>query len=236
MSKLLYILLLVSFSVSAQTRQVFRGRVVSGDAVVSGVFVLNKATGAETRTDANGIFTLDARNGDRVAVFSNTIEIREFDVSAKSFEEQPYQMEVRVKATELNEVVITDINSEKLGLVPKGQKQYTPAERKLLTAGSAKMNPMGLDPLINAISGRTKMLKKALETENKEILAQKINDFFTDDDLKALGLPQETARGFIFYIVENPRVGDAIKNNNPSLLKLLLMELSQDYLKLQKDE
>jgi len=236
MSRLLYIILLVSLTVSAQTRQALRGKLVSGGAVVTGVFVINKTTGEETKTDANGIFTLNARNSDRLVVYSNTIEVREFAVTATALATNPYIMEVETKATELNEVVITDVNSEKLGLVPKGQKQYTPAERKLLTANSAKMNPMGLDPLINAISGRTKMLEKALDTEHKEMLAQKINDFFTDDDLKGFGLSQETARGFIFYIVEDARVADAIKENNPSLLKLILMEISQTYLKLQKNE
>jgi hypothetical protein len=234
MSRLLYIILLLSLTVSAQTRQALRGKVVSGGVPVTGIFVINKTTGVEIKTDANGIFSLDARNGDRLVAYSNTTEVREFAVTALALATNPYIMEVESKATELKEVVITDVNSEKLGLVPKGQKQYTPAERKLNTASSAKMNPMGLDPLINAISGRTKMLERALDTEHKEILAQKINDLFTNDDLKAFGLPEETARGFIFYIVEDARVADAIKGNNPSLLKLILMELSQTYLKLQK--
>lgn len=215
-----------------QGRTDFKGKVTASGAVAAGVFIINKSTGTEVKTDANGAFTISAKTGDAIVVYSNYTETRNFAVTAAAMAAQPYEMEVPAKATELNEVVITDMNPEKMGLVPKGQKQYTPAERRLKQAKSG----MGIDQLINVLSGRMRMLKKAVETERKEALMESLNSLFTDAELEGFGLAPETARGFLFYAVEDPRVADAIKDNNDSLVKLLLMEISKTYLKLQEDE
>jgi hypothetical protein len=215
-----------------QGRTDFHGLVNAAGAPANGVFIINKTTGAEVKSDAKGVFTIAAKAGDHLVVYSNYTDVREFAVTTAALSQKPYVMEVATKATELNEVVITDVNSEKLGLVPKGQKQYTPAERRLKQAKSG----MGLELLINALSGRLKMLKQNAQTEHKIALMESLDGLFTDDELAGFGLPRDTARGFLYYAVEDPRVADAIKDNNPSLLKLILMELSQTYLKLQKNE
>ena len=63
-----------------------------------------------------------------------------------------------------------------MGIIPYGQKKYTPAERKLKTAGDFKPihllgllgGAFALDPIINKINGRTKKLKKEIKVEGKE--------------------------------------------------------------------
>lgn len=225
------LLLFTAFGYS-QGRTDFKGRVNAGGAAAGGVFIINKATGAEVKSDANGAFTIAARAGDQLVVYSNYTDVREFAVTTAALAQNPYVMEVNPKATELNEVVITDMNPENMGLVPKGQKQYTVAERRLKQAKSG----MGLELLINALSGRLKMLKQNAQTERKIALMENLDSLFADEELAGFGLPRETARGFLYYAVEDPRIADAIKDNNESLVKLLLMEISQSYLKLQKDE
>ncbi|MFP9099448.1 hypothetical protein ACLI09_10365 [Flavobacterium sp. RHBU_24] len=226
------LLLLLTASGYSQGRTDFHGVVNTSGAVAAGVFIINKTTGAEVKSDAKGAFTIPAKAGDQIVVYSTYTEVREFAVTAAALAANPYEMEVIPKATELKEVVITDMNPENMGLVPKGQKQYTVAERRLYTAKSG----MGLDQLINVLSGRMRMLKQAVATEKKQALMDSLDSLFTDEELAGFGLPRETARGFLYYAVEDPRVADAIKDNNESLVKLLLMELSQSYLKLQKDE
>lgn len=83
------------------------------------------------------------------------------------------------KELELQEVVVnenTAITAENLGIIPKGQKKYTQAERQLATAGDFKPimllgllgGSMQLDPLINKINGRTKRLKANVEIEKEK--------------------------------------------------------------------
>jgi hypothetical protein len=80
------------------------------------------------------------------------------------------------KQIELKEVVVNDnagINAENLGIVPHGQKTYTPAERKLYTAKSTSV-----DKLINAMSGRTSMLKKEMKSREKGDAFQEVGISF----------------------------------------------------------
>lgn len=213
----------------AQERGALSGQVIAGGSPVAGVFIINKVTGVEVKSGTDGAFSLPARNGDKLAVYGTNINVREFAVTENAFAQKPYVLEVDPKATELDEVVINDISAAKMGLVPKNQKQYTPAERRLKQAQSG----MGLDQLINLLSGRMAMLKQALATERKEALMESIDGLMSDKELEGLGVGRELARGFLFYAVEDPRLADAIKSKNDALVKLLLMELADKYNKLQ---
>lgn len=245
MKRYLLLFLLITTAALAQQRRPLQGRVIAGDYVVTDVFVMNKYSGVETKTALHGEFTLQARPGDRIAVYGKNIEVREFVISEASFAQKPYLLEVEPKGNELQEVVINDINPESLGLVPKGQKQYTPAERRLKTASEFKPNFMfllmggiafPLDPIINAISGRTKMLKSSLATEREEFNMAKLEGIYTPQQIiEKLHIPSELVNGFIFYAVEDPECIEALRVKNNDLVKLRLMVLAEKYLALQKE-
>ena len=92
---------------------------------------------------------------------------------------------------------------------------------------------MGLDPLINGLSGRTAMLKKAYETEKKEDLMEKINYIYTEESIVSqLKIPLEYVRGFIYFVVENKYVANAIKEKNETMAKFLMSGLAGKYLSL----
>lgn len=144
------------------------------------------------------------------------------------------------KITELEEVIVNkhpEINAVSLGISPKGIKQYTPAERKLATASSAKLNPQGLDPLINAISGRTKMLKKELEVEKKERLLAYIGALFDDEYYtQTLKIPANYIKGFQYYCVEEEEFAKSLRSKNKAMIKLLIVPLAEKYNKIITDE
>lgn len=228
-----------------QQRRKLHGRVISGDAVLPGLFVINNITGTETKTNSQGNFTLPAKPGDRIAVYGKNIQVRVFTISEASFKDNPYVLSVEISTAELEELKINYINSESLGIVPKGQKQYTVAERRLKTASEFKPSLMfflmggvslPLDPIINAISGRTKMMKKNLATEGREFSIEGINDIYTPAQItEKLHVPEELVNGFIFYAVEDPECAEAIRVKNNELVKLRLMVLAEQYLKLQQE-
>lgn len=236
--------ILFTLSISAQDG-LLHGRVISGDARVADAFVINKATGAEVKTDGFGNFTLAAKPGNRVVVYSPAIEVREFVLNDGSFSSTPYLLEVQQKSTELSEVTVSRINPETLGIVPKGQKQYTVAERRVKTAGEFKpewmMLMMGgisipVDPIINAITGRTKMLKEALATERREFNLVKIGNIYTPQQITTqLHIPEELVDAFIFYAAEDAECLNAVNKNNKDFAKLRLMVLAEKYLSLQKE-
>lgn len=240
-TKLLYILLFLSFAAFSQERQKMLGRVVVGDNGVGDVFVINKSAGTEVKTDYKGFFDLVAKPGDRLVVYSTKIVVREFMLNADSFKVTPYIISVNFNSYELQEVVInkySHINSEALGLVPKGQKRYTVAERRLYTASAMTVGTViGLDPIINAISGRTKMLKRAYETEKQEGTIDKARGLYSDEEFTAnYNIPKEQVNGFLYYLAENEEFAVAIKGNNKAYVDFMLAELAKKYLKLQQED
>ena len=144
------------------------------------------------------------------------------------------------KITELEEVIVNkhpEINAVSLGISPKGIKHYTPAERKFATAASMKMNPMGLDPLLNLLSGRTKMLKKELEVEKKERLLVYIGALFDDEYyVNTLKIPANYIKGFQYYCIEKEEFAASLRSKNKTTIKLLIVTLAEKYNKIIADE
>lgn len=240
MHRFSFILLLFLSAMAFAQREKLHGRVMAGDASIPNIFVINKLTGDETKTDYNGNFYIEAKAGDGIAVYGNGIETRDFTANAMWFETPPVILAVEVASLELKEVLVeSGPDEESLGLVPKGQKQYTPAERKLYTAtsGLGVGTLIGLDPILNAITGRTKMLKAAVETEKKEFLIDKINGIYSAEHIMTeFKIPEENVNAFIYYVVEDAEFAAAMKADNETLAKFLMTGLAQKYLKLLSDE
>ena len=149
---------------------------------------------------------------------------------------------VKLKATvySLDAVEIVKLDAQKMGIINYKPKKYTPAERRLHTAGrfspwQVVLIPLGgmpLDPLINALSGRTAMLKKELEVERKEKALESLNRqldslYFTQQ----LHLPSDRVAAFQYYAVENPELRQLLKTENKVQLKFQLSQLLVEFLK-----
>lgn len=223
----------------AQERTPLNGKVVSEFDDLEGIYVINRTSKMETKTARGGYFTINAAVNDTL-IFS-AIQFKAVDVvlTSELVAKELLFVPMEPQQRELSEVIITDysyINSESLGLVPSGQKQYTPAERKLATASSGRMNPLGLDPLINAFSGRTKKLMDAAAVEKKYDLMEKIAYIYTEEDLVSkLKIPLDYVQGFIYYVVENKYFAKAIAEKNHELARFMITGLAGKYLLLLKE-
>ena len=245
MNKWLYITLLIGTVAFSQERKALPGRVVTGNQGVANVFVINKATGVEVKTNSTGNFSISAKAGDVIVVYSDKTDVRDFLISEASFKDNPYVLAVTYRPYELDEVVVSAsaITSESLNIVPKNQKQYTPAERKLYTAGDFKWidllqilgGSMPFDPVLNAINGRTKRMKEGVDIEKKEKAVTYVNGLYTEDEIvNGLKVPQGHVKGFVFYAMENTDVTSAIAANNEPLVRLLIIDAAAQYVKLHQ--
>ena len=244
--KLLFFImaLLVPSLLFAQERKVLRGRVTAGNIIIKGREVINLSSQGETKTDSLGNFYIKAAVSDTLQIRSSISYLGRIIVKEGDF---ITIIAVDLGSFELEEVVIDryNVNAESLGLVPEDQKQYTPAERRLKTAGDFKpIHLLGIlggslpvDPIINAINGRTKRLKKEVEIERKEFLMAKINGIYTYDEItKEFNIPEEYVSGFIYYVVEDSEFAKAMKNKNETLAKFLMSGLSVKYIELITEE
>jgi hypothetical protein len=246
MGKVLYILLVITTAGFCQEHKTLHGRVLNGTIAVSNVFVINTTSGAEVKTNSSGNFSISAKAGDKLVVYNTAVEVREFAVSEACFLDNPYVLSVNYKPYELEEVVVSGaaITSQSLGIVPKNQKQYTPAERKLYTAGDFKWidliqilgGSMPLDPVLNAINGRTRRMKEDIAIERKHLAHTYLGGLYAEEDIiTGLKVPKDYVDGFMFYATETPEIAAATKADNQPLVRLLMIDLVPKYLKLQQD-
>jgi len=227
----------------AQKRDTLQGRVTVEGINAHNIFVINKSTGAEAKSGTQGLFKIAAKNGDRLTVYSDKTVVKEFYISTESFKNPPYELAVVPQSYEIEEVVVSQIIlPEALGL-PKNQKRCTPAERRVKTATDLNMYilpPLGLsfslDPFVNAITGRTKMLKKVLVTERKVMGMENLNNIYTEEQIVSeLAIPPHMVQAFLYYAVEDNALAEALKSKNDERAKLELYILADKYLALLKE-
>ncbi len=239
------ILLVISVTSYAQNAKVLKGKVMAATSELDGIHVINKRTEKAVVTEKGGFFAITAQPNDTLIFSAVQFKGRQIRLEEKDFNEELFYVKLDVMIRQLKEVVINEygnINSESLGLVPRGQKKYTPAERKLKTATGTDAQigtntVVGLDPLLNWFSGRTSMLKKELEVEKKEQFRQRLEGMYDEEYfVNTLKIPKEYVQGFVFYAVENERFTAAIKAKNKTLATFLLNELAVQYRKIITDE
>ncbi|WP_244289514.1 hypothetical protein [Flavobacterium tiangeerense] len=221
-------------------RIALKGSVMVQDDVLEGVDVVNKKTKETTRTNAQGNFSILAAFGDTL-VFTG-LQIKDIYrlVQAQQFLQGFISVQANLRSYQLKEVVVQNgINARALGIIPKGQKTYTPAERKLYTAtdlnasfnaGSMAGGSVSVDPLLNWISGRTKMLKKELNAEKNQFYILQIENLFTPEYfVTKLKIPVLYVKGFEYYCIENDSFIVALKSKNVALAAFLMGDLALKY-------
>lgn len=220
--------------------KLLHGKIMVESGNVGGVTIINLVNEKTAISDGNGEFFILAKAEDLLVFSSVNLEYYRRIIDDEDFKVEVLTIKMTAKITELEEVIVNkhpEINAVSLGISPKGIKQYTPAERKLATASSAKLNPQGLDPLINAISGRTKMLKKELEVEKKERLLAYIGALFDDEYYgETLKIPANYIKGFQYYCVEEEEFAKSLRSKNKAMIKLLIVPLAEKYNKIIADE
>lgn len=141
---------------------------------------------------------------------------------------------------ELNEVKIrpnSKIDAYSLGIIPKPVKTPTHYERQLLTAGDFKpIHLLGLlggslqvDPILNAINGRTKRLKKyvAIEKQQKyqEYLSENFQEYFSEQ----LKIDSQYIGSFVIHLCDDKKVMSLIASKSFQELEFLMAEKWFDF-------
>lgn len=218
------------------------GKINANYGDLEGVYVINAQTEVMVTTDALGAFSIEAKAGD-VLVFSS-IQFKEMRVlvTAENFSDLNFTVNLKPVIHQLQEVIIKkydNINSVSLGIVPKGQKTYTEAERKLYTStdlnakaslGGMAGGSVSADPLLNYLSGRTAMLKKEMKVEKKQSDMKLLEKMFTPEHFTdTLKIPLEYVKGFEYYAVENEKFTVILNSKNKTSTEFLLGELAVKY-------
>ena len=226
----------------------FYGKIAATYPDLEGITVYNLHSELAVISEKKGFFTITAKVGDTLQLTAVQLTPTKYVVKKNDLTNKIVEIKMELQNNQLKEVIVNEygaINEISLGLVPANQKQYTVAERRLKTAGEFKPTSiigiiaggMDVDALINAISGRTKQLKKELENERKTMLKDKITNLYTANYFtEVLKIPSEYVDGFKFYAVENTNLMQAISNKNKAMTSFLLIEIAEEYKELIKEQ
>jgi hypothetical protein len=220
-----------------------KGKVIADMSDLEGIYVINLKTEKAAITEKDGYFSIDAVSGDTLLFSAMQFKGVRVVLTQKTFENELLFVKMEPIMNQLKEVIVRrgfdNINAVSLGIIPKGQKSYTVAERKLYTAtdlnASASLSGMAggsisADPLLNFLSGRTRMLKKQLEVEKKEFYLKQLENLFDIDHfVNKLKIPSEYVKGFEYFAVENIKFTRILDTKNKTTIEFLLGELATKY-------
>ncbi|CAH0336893.1 hypothetical protein FVB9288_02620 [Flavobacterium sp. CECT 9288] len=220
--------------------KVYSGKVIVSNQIVAGVIITNKKTGLQVRTNPDGFFSMAVHVKDTLVFEAVHLQKKQIIILDADLEKADAIIEMQLKNTVLKEVVVNGkkIDAYSLGIASKNTKKFTPAERKLQTAGDWKPimllgllgGSMELDPLINKINGRTKRLKKLIVLEKKELNIKWISEEFQDAFfINQLGIKQEYISGFKYYLVENDSFTKTLLTRDKDQIIFSMIPLAQEY-------
>jgi len=220
------LLFLGTFSIWSQNQneKLLHGIIAADDALLSGIEVVNLGNEKVTLTNSKGEFSILAKADDILVFSSKSLEMRRVLIDEDDLKSGIITVNMYPKITELNEVIVKKNPIEGVSIIP-GQKQYTPAERKVYTATHGI-----LDAPINWISGRTAMLKKEVVVERKERLLDKVGILYEDKYyIETLKIPEIYIDDFQRYIIEDTEFTAALKVKNRTMMLFLVSKLAVNY-------
>ncbi|MBX9807913.1 MAG: hypothetical protein K2X95_08965 [Flavobacteriaceae bacterium] len=224
--------------------KILHGKTIVGSHNIAGVTIINLVNEKSTVSDSNGEFFILAKADDLLVFSSVNLEYHRRQIEEEDLKPDLLIIKMIAKITELEEVIVNkhpEINAVSLGISPKGIKKYTPAERRLKTAGDFKPiqllgilgGSLPVDPILNAISGRTTMLKKELEVEKKEHLLAVFGALFDSNYFtKTLKIPADYIKGFQYYCIEDKNFAEVLTSKNKTKIEFLIVPLAEKYNKI----
>ncbi len=215
---LIYILL-VTLPLQSQSGIIY-GEISNNNIRLENVHVINQAKNQVTKSNTLGAFTIQATVGDTL-LFSH-VGMKDISVVVTpdmTNQKNPISMEE--KSISLEEVELytgPKIDAVSLGLIGKNTKKLTVQERRLYTARNGF-----LDPIINAISGRTKKLKKQLVLETKSRRFDYLIDNYSEYLKKTLNISDEIVIMYLTYLVDEEGIANVINTNDTTEIHFFIL-------------
>lgn len=215
----------------SQNDTIIQGKIIVETNNNNGITIVNISNKTNTISGNGGYFKIKAKVNDTLLFSAIHLDVIKHIIIEKDFGKDLLFIKMTPKSKTIEQILITSntiITPESLGLVAKGQKRYTVAERRLHAGNTG----IGIGALVNLITGYTKELKKNVEIEKKELLQEKIlkqfeKEYFTN----TLKIPENYISGFLFYISEDKKTVELFKSNDKMMQMFKLSDLATEYLK-----
>lgn len=231
------IVFLFSFQVMiSQSVEIF-GKVES-NTDVENIHVINKTAQVFTITDKNGAFRINVALNDSLVFSSVQHKLKEIVISKDIISTKIILVKLEEQINELDEVIVgkvltgnllTDIgriegdrpiNFFDVGIPGYTGKIATQSERRLSEAGEFKpkmlLGLLGggvpLNPILNGITGRTKILKNRVKLEEREELMKSVKTRLSKDFFVSNPLDEASRMDFFYFCADDENFIKRCKN------------------------
>ncbi|MGJ8658899.1 MAG: carboxypeptidase-like regulatory domain-containing protein [Cellulophaga fucicola] len=240
MQKLQFFLFLVIATqlTTAQDKIVqLKGSVISNVQEVVGVYVLNKTSNKGSITNENGGFSIPVRLQDTIEFSAVQFKNRQIVITQKILDFKNYIINLDETLEELDEVVLdqrTKVTAMSLGFVHANVKTLELAERELISGKTMSFDGIknSLDPVINFVSGRTKMLNERVARNKRYATGQKMRHKYLDSiTLTKLKIPKSRLQEFVLYCEQDEDFDAFMLQTNDVFIKAFFKMKAKSFLK-----
>ncbi|WP_166965901.1 carboxypeptidase-like regulatory domain-containing protein [Yeosuana marina] len=220
---------------------------IESDLNVENINVINKTSQFFTITDSEGRFKIKAKLNDTLLFSSIQHKPKTVIIDKNIIVLKAMRVFLEEKINELDEVVVgkiltgnllldisktegdPPINFYDVGIPGYTGKPATISERKLneATTGSGIIP---LNPIINALTGRTKMLKNRVKIDEKEALMQSIKARLEKDFLASNPLQDDLVMDFFYFCADDENFIVHCKNQTDFKILIFLRMKYRQYL------
>lgn len=223
---------------------------------VENIHVFNKTSNQYTITNQRGEFKVVAKLNDTLQFSSIQHTLKEIIITPKILNLKSIVITLEEQVNELDEVLVgnvltgdllSDVKNVKgkppinffdVGIPGYKGKIATQSERRLAEAGEFKPimlvgligGGLPLNPIINGISGRTKMLKNRVKLEQKEALMQSIKARLGTLFFDAFPLDDSLKNDFFYFCSDDPLFTQSCANKPDFEILNFLKEKYEAYL------
>lgn len=230
---LLFFTVLGSLNTFAQKKNVL-GKVVAKTRDLEGIYIKNINLKTSVLTQKGGYFSIEANPNDTLIFSAVHLIGREKVLTYGDMNKSLVFVPMEYAENLLEELIIDRrVTTESLGL--GGARKLTPAQRRLHTAKSSNGGIIPVSAIVNAISGRTKMLEKAVELEGEYLFAEKLLSKFPDEFyFNRLKIPEQYYMAFGYFIAQDPIIVTSYQTVDITQLNIMYTEKATEFLEILK--
>lgn len=240
--KLLVFLFPLCQFVFSQDIFLMKGKIVSDSHNLEGIHVVNYSKHEGVTTERGGYFSVNVSVNDTLLFSAIHLKGYMHVVTEEDKTREIFFVPMESNTNLLDEVTVTkykNVTTENLGIIPRGMKSYTPAERRLKQAVGENRyglsSSVSFDGILNAISGRTAMLKKEVEVEKNERLIDDIKFHYNEEFMiNKLHIEEDYVDGFVYFLLDEQEFLIPFKEKNKTMCEFVLSKLATKFLELQK--
>ncbi|MDO5609151.1 MAG: carboxypeptidase-like regulatory domain-containing protein [Capnocytophaga sp.] len=230
MKSFLVVFAVLSTVVMWSQSTVLRGKIVdANDLPIENAHIQNLHSHRYTTTDRDGRFSIEAIPGNVLQITHVSMQTVVHKVQQNDFRFAGITIGMQEQITDLEGVEVSKyqkISSKDLGIIQQDIVQLTFNEKRLI---AATKNEGIVLRMVNAISGRTRMLKTIVANERNLGISHYIQENFSDFLKKELKVNDEDVELLSYFVMEKPDFHQAVNNQQNETLRFMLIDAWLEY-------